>query len=37
MFHYTVIFILGMGQGAIMLDWLKDKQLLRVKVTKGKR
>jgi len=29
MFHYTVIFILGMGQGAIVLDWLKEKRQLR--------
>lgn len=25
---YIVIFVIGMGQGALCLDWIRDKQVI---------
>lgn len=35
MFKYLVIFIIGLGQGMILLDWYRDKQVLHLAVKRG--
>lgn len=37
MLNYTLIFILGMIQGAILLDWIRDKQTLHAAVKRGRK
>lgn len=32
-----VFFILGIGQGMIILDWYRDKQVLKLAVKRGKK